>query len=499
MNQLKVQRSKSSGDRFKTVQSMGQSLLLLLACLTTQVSAQEAGKLTEIEIPNADIRIRFRYCPKTTEPLVTGDPSKEDQPRFATNGFYLSEMEIRQAEYEAVMGQEKLKHLQGRIKRVENFSAAGDEYSRGEDFPIYLLTMVEAVAFCDKLEKMVQAAEGGVIKSTFRIPSQYEWQYACRGRVGPEAAKFPHFSGWPATIPEMQIPQSWDGGDVSLKKFCENKIREKKLEIDGVEIVSEGKEVRGFTGSQEQVLAICNSVPDDNDNIHYDEQIIGEFLKQGIGLEYDIVRDGEINIEVREVSGGAANNWSFRHMNTNVFEWSVFSESADSAEIKLSWEAVKNEDIGVEGAILGGGYMTDDWEKYTVYFQRKIGNTELFPNDEDVDSNGAGNMAGIRLLFESGLAQDWLVMIRKAAITNPIPELDHEQLSRHRRNVPRLLPDDGEAAVARGRIDYYRALAYMRAKDTDNAMKAFKQAEPVIGKNDDYFKFLSVVLSEDGK
>ncbi len=56
-----------------------------------------------------------------------------------------------------------------------------------------------------------------------------------------------------------------------------------------------------------------------------------------------------------------------------------------------------------------------------------------------------------------------------------------------------------QATLARGQIDYYRALAYLRAKDTDNAMKAFKEAEPVIVKDDNYFKFLSVVLSEDGK
>ncbi len=129
------------------------------------------GKLLQRSITNS-IGMALVYIPPG--PLVMGSPpdettrsSDEDQVNVVlTNGFYLGKYEVTQAEYQSVMG-----------SNPSYFSTSGSGKDRvtGLDttrLPVESVSWEDAVEFCRRLS----AREG----KTYRLPTEAEWEYACR-------------------------------------------------------------------------------------------------------------------------------------------------------------------------------------------------------------------------------------------------------------------------------------------------------------------------------
>lgn len=70
--------------------------------------------------------------------------------------FYLGKYPVTQAQWEAVMG-------------------SNPSYFRGSSLPVESISWLEAVKFCKKMSEM--------INRTCRLPSEAEWEYACRART----------------------------------------------------------------------------------------------------------------------------------------------------------------------------------------------------------------------------------------------------------------------------------------------------------------------------
>lgn len=75
-------------------------------------------------------------------------------------GFQISKFEITQEQYEAIMG-ENPSYFNGKYRPVENVS-----YERAEEF-------------CRRL-----SLHEGLAPNTYRLPTQEEWEYACRANCG---------------------------------------------------------------------------------------------------------------------------------------------------------------------------------------------------------------------------------------------------------------------------------------------------------------------------
>ncbi len=109
----------------------------------------------------------IRIDPK---PFTMGTPGNtgDETPHQVTitKGYWIGETEVTQAQWKAVMG-------------AKNW---GSDYEKvGDRYPATTVDWNEAVAFCDKLTEMERAAGRLPDGCRYGLPSEAEWEYACRG------------------------------------------------------------------------------------------------------------------------------------------------------------------------------------------------------------------------------------------------------------------------------------------------------------------------------
>jgi formylglycine-generating enzyme required for sulfatase activity len=145
--------------------------------------SDDAGRRGEPEIENS-IHMRLRLIPAGK--FLMGSPEEEkdrsgnETPRHPleiSRPFYLGAYPVTQEEYRAVTGTNPSYFSPG---------GAGKDKVAGLDtrrFPVEQVSWHEAVAFCAKLSGLGQEQSAG---RTYRLPTEAEWEYACRaGTSGP--------------------------------------------------------------------------------------------------------------------------------------------------------------------------------------------------------------------------------------------------------------------------------------------------------------------------
>jgi formylglycine-generating enzyme required for sulfatase activity len=147
------------------------ALLLALPLGGAPAPLGSAKKLTN------SIGMKLVLIPKGT--FKMGAPVEEagrgnEGPRHEveiTKAFYLGVYEVTQAQYKKVMG-----------TNPSSYSATGKGRNqvRGTDtsaFPVEQVTWLEAVAFCEKLSALPAEKR---LRRVYRLPTEAEWEYACR-------------------------------------------------------------------------------------------------------------------------------------------------------------------------------------------------------------------------------------------------------------------------------------------------------------------------------
>jgi formylglycine-generating enzyme required for sulfatase activity len=131
---------------------------------------QEQGISEPVEVITNSIEMKLALIPAGE--FLMGSP-EDEAGRFdletqhrvrITTPFYLGVYEVTQGEYEQVMGANP-----SQFAEVE-----GMDTSR---FPVEMVTWEEAVEFCGKLSSLPEEERAG---RKYRLPTEAEWEYACR-------------------------------------------------------------------------------------------------------------------------------------------------------------------------------------------------------------------------------------------------------------------------------------------------------------------------------
>jgi formylglycine-generating enzyme required for sulfatase activity len=144
---------------------ISKGFVLMLIFFVDQLQAQ-----TPKEITNS-IGLKLVLVPKGT--FMMGSPEsdlnrqKNETQHEVTisKGYYLGVYEVTQAQYEKVMG-----------KNPSRFQGAkvGNENA---DLPVENVSWDDAVEFCKKLSDLPEEKKAGRL---YRLPTEAEWEYACR-------------------------------------------------------------------------------------------------------------------------------------------------------------------------------------------------------------------------------------------------------------------------------------------------------------------------------
>ncbi|NEQ55639.1 MAG: formylglycine-generating enzyme family protein [Leptolyngbya sp. SIO3F4] len=84
------------------------------------------------------------------------------QHRVQVPAFFMGKYPVTQAQWQAV----------ARLKKVERDLESDPSEFKGKDLPVEQVSWFEAVEFCQRLSKHT--------RNTYRLPSESEWEYACR-------------------------------------------------------------------------------------------------------------------------------------------------------------------------------------------------------------------------------------------------------------------------------------------------------------------------------
>ena len=133
-----------------------------------------AGELWEAN----ELKMKFRWCPAGT--FMMGSPASEPE-RLSdegpvtvklTRGFWMSQYEVTQEEWQSVMVTT--------ITDQKTKGGRGNSFGEGARYPMYYVSHNEATEFCRELTDSERSAGHLPAAWEYRLPTEAQWEYACR-------------------------------------------------------------------------------------------------------------------------------------------------------------------------------------------------------------------------------------------------------------------------------------------------------------------------------
>ena len=158
------------------------AVVIVVLILSRSYSFGQSAK----EVTNS-IDAKFVLIPQgkfTMGAADTEDGSEDDELQHhvtISKPFYLGTHEVTQGEYEQVMGTNP-SHFQKRVIRKNNSG----------NYPVEQVSWEDAMEFCKKLS---DTPKEKAAKRIYRLPTEAEWEWACRAGGSSAALKSSRWSG----------------------------------------------------------------------------------------------------------------------------------------------------------------------------------------------------------------------------------------------------------------------------------------------------------------
>ena len=171
----------------------------------------EITALTALPVFTNSIVMEFVLIPAGT--FVMGSPDNEakreshEGPQHEveiTGPFYLGVCQVTQEQYERVMG-----------VNPSHFKSVAGEYT--PFFPVENVSWEEAAEFCNKLSAMPEEKKNGRV---YRLPTEAEWEYSCRGGRDSRIFHFSNTLGSYQANFDGNYPYGRAGKGPFLKRTC---------------------------------------------------------------------------------------------------------------------------------------------------------------------------------------------------------------------------------------------------------------------------------------
>lgn len=232
---------------------------LTVASLSTKtpiggISSYAGTKAGDIR-DNNDLKMMFCWCPPGS--FMMGSPKtevgrdkNEDQVLVKMNdGFWLGRFEVSQGDWQKLMGSTP---AQQQVKSGSH----GFVSATGPRHPMYFVSQVEATAFCVLMTEQERRAKRLPPDWEFRLPTEAQWEYACRAGTTTATAfgtdlssmaanfngKFP-YGGASKGVFLQRVnevgsykPNDWGLCDMhgNVWEWCADQITEKQTGVRGV-------------------------------------------------------------------------------------------------------------------------------------------------------------------------------------------------------------------------------------------------------------------------
>jgi RNA polymerase sigma factor (sigma-70 family) len=118
--------------------------------------------------------IAFRWCPPGKFKMGEGDDTVDVE---LSKGFWLGETEVTQGQWQQLMGTTPWSGRTGVGARASTDTTPPKE---GSDYPASYISYDDALSFCKKLTTQEQAAGRLPNGWRFLLPTEAQWEYACR-------------------------------------------------------------------------------------------------------------------------------------------------------------------------------------------------------------------------------------------------------------------------------------------------------------------------------